>query len=108
MMTRSIRRWRSDAFEIACWSKERLRVAFSLDCCDREVMSYVATTGGIDGNLIRGPDGRGDGGPFRQHRSAAGTIEWLSDNGPAYIALETIAFAESVRFEVCTPPFIQP
>jgi|WetSurMetagenome_2_1015567.scaffolds.fasta_scaffold41782_4 putative transposase len=54
MMTRSNRRWCSDAFEIACWSKERLRVAFSLDCRDREILSYVVfTTGGIDGNLIR-------------------------------------------------------
>ncbi len=35
-------------------------------------------------------------------------IEWLSDNGPAYIARETIAFAESVGFEVCTPPFYSP
>jgi putative transposase len=53
MMNRSNRRWCSDAFEIACWSKERLRVAFSLDYCDREILSYAATTGGIDGNMIR-------------------------------------------------------
>ena len=50
---RSNARWCSDIFKIACWSGERLRVAFSLDCCDREVMSYVATTGGISGDMIR-------------------------------------------------------
>ena len=39
-------RWCSDAFKIPYWNGERVRVAFRLDCCDREVMSYVGTTGG--------------------------------------------------------------
>ena len=30
-------RWCSDGFEIRCWNGERVQVAFSLDCCDREV-----------------------------------------------------------------------
>jgi putative transposase len=38
------RRWCSDGFEIGCDS-QRVRVAFSLDCCDREAMSFLATTG---------------------------------------------------------------
>ena len=28
---------------------ERVRVAFTLDCCDREAISWIATTGGIEG-----------------------------------------------------------
>ncbi|SNT39131.1 HTH-like domain-containing protein [Noviherbaspirillum humi] len=36
-------RWCSDGFEVACDNGERVRVAFALDCCDREVMSWVAT-----------------------------------------------------------------
>jgi hypothetical protein len=51
-MIRSNMRWCSDAFEIACWNGERVRVAFSLDCCDREIMSYIAITGGICGDMI--------------------------------------------------------
>jgi putative transposase len=35
------------------WSGERIQVTFSLDCCDREVMSYVATTAAITGEMIR-------------------------------------------------------
>ncbi len=35
-------------------------------------------------------------------------IEWLSDNEPAYISKETIAFARSMGFEVCTTPFCSP
>jgi transposase InsO family protein len=107
-MTRSNRRWCSDAFEIACWSKERLRVAFSLDCCDREILSYVATTGGIDGHLIRDLMVEAMEARFASVDRLPEPIEWLSDNGPAYIARETVAFAESVGFEVCTTPFYSP
>jgi putative transposase len=108
MMTRSNRRWCSDAFEIACWSKERLRVAFSLDCCDREILSYVATTGGIDGNLIRDLMVEAMEARFGSINRLPEPIEWLSDNDAAYIAKETIAFAQSVGFEVCTTPYYSP
>ena len=33
-------RWCSDCFEIPCWNGERVRVAFSMDCCDREVREH--------------------------------------------------------------------
>lgn len=45
-------RWCSDGLELACDNGERVRVAFALDCCDREVMSWVATTKGIDAGLV--------------------------------------------------------
>jgi len=35
-------------------------------------------------------------------------IEWLSDNGPAYIAREIVEFAKSLGFVVCTTPFYSP
>jgi putative transposase len=46
-------RWCSDGFEIACDNGERVRVVFALDCCDREAMSFVGTTGGISGDDVR-------------------------------------------------------
>jgi hypothetical protein len=46
-------RWCSDSFEIRCWDGQRLQVAFALDCCDREVMSWVATTAAITGEMVR-------------------------------------------------------
>jgi putative transposase len=102
-------RWCSDSFEIRCWSGERVQVAFSLDCCDREVMSYVATTAAITGDLVRdlmaesierrfGPAARG----------APHPIEWLSDNGPPYTANETRAFGASLGLLVCTTPAYSP
>ena len=42
----------SDSLELSCDDGERVRVAFALDCCDREVMSWVATTKGIDAALV--------------------------------------------------------
>lgn len=46
-VARSNTRWCSDAFDTACDNAERVRVAFALDCCDREVMSWVVTTVGM-------------------------------------------------------------
>ena len=39
---RSDLRYCSDIFEIHCWNGEEVHVAFSLDCCDRENMAFVA------------------------------------------------------------------
>lgn len=37
----------SDGFELGCDNKEKVRVVFALDCCDREAIAHVATTEGI-------------------------------------------------------------
>ncbi len=108
MRPRSNQRWCSDAFEIACWSKERLRVAFSLDCCDREVMSFVGTTAGIDGDMVRDLMLEAVESRFGKIDRLPEPIEGLSDNGPAYIARETIEFAKSLGLVVCTTPFYSP
>jgi len=38
------RRWCSDGFEIGCDNGERVRVAFALDCCDREAIGLEPRT----------------------------------------------------------------
>jgi hypothetical protein len=40
-------RWCSDVFIIRCWNGEAVQVLFSLDCCDHEVMGWLATSGGV-------------------------------------------------------------
>ncbi|MCK1504307.1 hypothetical protein IVB21_04970 [Bradyrhizobium sp. 18] len=50
---RSNERWCSDAREFICWNGEIVRVAFGLNSRDREVISCVATTAGISGEMIR-------------------------------------------------------
>ena len=42
----SNQRWCSDGFEFRCDNGEPVRTTFALDCCDREAMSWEATTGG--------------------------------------------------------------
>jgi len=37
---------------LSCYNGEKVRVAFAMDCCDREIMSWVATTKGIDAALV--------------------------------------------------------
>src|SRR5437764_5518396 len=44
---------RADGLEFPCWNAEVVRVAFVLDCHDREVISWIATTAGISGEMIR-------------------------------------------------------
>ena len=45
-------RWCSDGLELSCDNEERVRMTFVLDCCDRKIMSWVATTIGIDAGLV--------------------------------------------------------
>lgn len=51
MTSRSNERWCSGALEFTCWNGEIVRVAFALDSHDREVISGVATTAGIAGEM---------------------------------------------------------
>lgn len=46
-------RWCSDVFELSCANGETVRVAFALDCCDREVIGHVASTRGISGEMVQ-------------------------------------------------------
>src|SRR5262249_15025291 len=80
------RRWCSDGFEIGCDNGERVRVAFALDCCDREAMSFLATTGGIAGEDVRDLMVAAVEYRFGQVNRLPVTIEWLSDNGSCYVA----------------------
>jgi putative transposase len=106
--SRSNTRWCSDVFEIACWNGERVRVAFCMDCADREVLSYIATTGGIHRDIIKDLMSEALEYRFGMVDCLPRPIQWLSDNGPAYIAHETRDFAKSVGLEVCTTPFYSP
>jgi putative transposase len=92
---RSDKRWCSDGFEIGCDNGERVRIAFTLDCCDREAISWVATTGGIDSGDIR--DLMIDS--VERRYGVVGrlptAIEWLSDNGSPYVARDSGASARA-------------
>lgn len=52
-VAKSNQRWCSDGFEFRCDNGAPLRVTFARDCCDREAMSWAATTGGHSGDVVR-------------------------------------------------------
>ena len=100
-------RWCSDAFSIQCWNAERVHVAFSLDTCDREAIRYIASTIGVDGSMVRDlmvetVEAR-FGAPMAPKR-----VQWLTDNGPAYIANQTVETARRLNLEPCTTPSYSP
>ncbi len=95
-------RWCSDGFTIVCDNAERVHVAFALDTCDREAMRYVASTKGIDGEMIRDLMTESMQYRFGSVNHLPKPIQWLSDNGPCYVARETVKFGRELGFEMCT------
>jgi len=81
-------RWCSDGLEIQCFNGEKVYVAFSLDCHDREAISYVASkmpllATDIQNLMIQSVDAR-----FKDGKTSR-DIQWLSDRGSIYRALDT-------------------
>ena len=85
-------RWCSDGFEIPCWNDDVVRVAFTLDSCDREAISWSGTTAGIDGEIVRDMMLVAVERRFGGYRTTH-AVEYLTDNGSCYTAHETIDFA---------------
>ena len=75
----------SDILEFTCWNGEVVRIAFALDCHDREVISWIATTAGISGETIRDLMVECVERRFSGVR-APHPIQWLADNGSVYAA----------------------
>lgn len=101
-------RWCSDGFEIGCDNGERVRIAFTLDCCDREAISWVATTGGIDSGDIRDLMIESVERRFGLIDRLPAPIEWLSDNGSPYTARDTRSFARGIGLMPRTTPVASP
>ncbi|HEI4000094.1 TPA: IS3 family transposase [Escherichia coli] len=94
----SNQRWCSDGFEFRCDNGEKLRVTFTLDCCDREALHWAVTTGGFDSETVQdvmlGAVERRFG-----NELPASPVEWLTDNGSCYRANETLQFARMLGLE---------
>ena len=104
-------RWCSDGFEIRCDSGQVVTATFAKDCCDREVMAWRAWVGkGLPGEpvrdmLIEAVEKRLGGVDAIPAQHA---LEFLTDNGGAYIAHDTRQIARAlgltpIRTPVCSP-----
>ncbi|WP_370450871.1 IS3 family transposase [Corallococcus sp. CA047B] len=109
MTLKSNLRWCSDGFEVRCWNGERVHVAFSLDCCDREAIAFQAaaqppTALTIQDLMVETLEARFGPGTAK----APHPVEWLSDNGPVYTAKDTRDFGLGLGLRVCTTPSYSP
>ena len=98
----------SDGFELACDNGEKVRVAFALDCCDREAMGHVATTEGIKSEDVRDLMVTAVEYRFGRVNRLPETIEWLTDNGSCYLARDTRMFGREIGLEPLTTPIKSP
>ena len=104
---RSNIRWRSDGLEFTCWNDEVVRVAFALDCHDREVIGWVATTAGISGEMIRDLMVECVETRFQAPR-APHPVQWLADNGSVYAAGKNLDIAVALNLKPCFTPVESP
>lgn len=100
-------RWCSDGFEFRCEDGEKLRVTFALDCCDREAISWVASANGYSGDDVRDVMLEAVEQRFGSELPAS-PVQWLSDNGSAYTAEQTRAFARQIGLLPLTTPVCSP
>jgi putative transposase len=100
--------WCLDGLELSCDNAERVRVAFALDCCDRAIMRWVATTKGIDAGLVGDLMMQAVEKRFVSNDKPPKTIEWLTDNGSCYTAAETRSIAKEMGLMPVTTPVTSP
>ncbi len=80
----SNQRWCSDVFVLPCWSGEVLSVAFAIDCHEREVFAWTASTRPLTGADIRPLTNQALWARFGEATlKARHSIQWLSDNAPS-------------------------
>ena len=100
MTLQSNMRWCSDCFEILCFNGEKVYVSFILDCCDREVISFIAQSRpllseDIQSLMIMAVERRFGG------LHTGREIEFLSDRGSIYRAYAVQLMARKIGLKSC-------
>ncbi len=104
---RSDVRWCSDHFELGCRDGSTVRVLFAIDACDREIITWSATTGGVSGEMVRDLMVACVERRFGTTK-AAHPVEWLSDNGSGYRAKDTLDTATALGLRLAFTPARSP
>ena len=99
-------RWCSDVLEIACWNGEIVQIGFALDCHDREAVAHVAASRDLLATDIQLLMQRAIAARFGV--VAPHPVQWLSDNGSIYTALDTVITAERLALVPITTPKASP
>ncbi len=101
-------RWCSDVLEIACWNGEYVQVGFALDCHDREALATVAAPRDLRASDIQQLMHTAVTTRFGVGARPTCPIQWLSDNGSIYTALDTVCTAERLHLVPITTPVASP
>lgn len=101
-------RWCSDVLEIVCWNGELVQLGFALDCHDREALAQVAAPRDLRGGDIQQLMQRAVASRFGAGERPDAPLQWLSDNGSIYTALDTLITAERLHLIPITTPAASP
>lgn len=101
-------RWCSDVLEIACWNGELVQLGFALDCHDREALATVAAARDLLSTDIQALMQRAVAARCGDGERPDAPIQWLSDNGSIYTALDTQITAERLHLVPITTPAASP
>ena len=104
-------RWCSDGFEIKCDSGQTVTATFAKDCCDREIMAWRAWEGkGLPGEPVREMLIEAVERRFGAVEAVPPehVLEFLTDNGGAYIAGDTRRIARSLGLRPINTPVCSP
>lgn len=101
-------RWCSDVLEIACWNGEIVHLGFALDCHDRECIGHVAAARDLMARDIQQLLHAAVAARFGPGHRPDAPIQFLSDNGSIYTALDTLCTAERLHLEPITTPAASP
>jgi len=101
-------RWCSDVLEIACWNGEVVQLGFVLDCHDRECLAAITVPRDFAAREIQQLMLNAVTTRFGAGRRPDAPIQFLSDNGSIYTALDTMCTAERLNLELITTPKASP
>jgi hypothetical protein len=104
---RSNVRWCSDHLELRCRDGAVFRVLFAINACDREIMTWSATTAGVSAEMVCDLMIACCERRFGATKTPP-PVEWLSDNGSAYIATATAQTAAALGLQLLFTPVRSP
>lgn len=99
--------WCSDTLEIACWNGELVELGFVLDCHDREAIAHVAVPRKYRATDVQQLLTRAVHARFSEGRPTE-PLQFLSDNGSIYTAIDTVMTAERLGLSPVTTPAYSP
>lgn len=101
-------RWCSDVLEIACWNGEIVQLGFALDCHDREALAHRGVARDFRAPDVQQLMREAVTARFGVGERPDAPIQWLSDNGSIYTALDTQITAERLHLVPITTPAASP